>query len=80
MIAWFMGTQVGRAIGIAIAAVAFAAVVYWRIFTAGRKSAQGDAAIDVAKRTRMATQARVEAMRPVTPKEEANDPHNRDRR
>jgi hypothetical protein len=69
--AWMMG---------AAAAVALAAGAYAAIRKGGKDAARAEAAVDVAKRTRMATQARVEAMRPITKEEEARDPFNRDRR
>lgn len=64
----------------AAAAVAIAAGAYAAIRKGGRDAARAEAAVDVAKRTRMAAQARVEAMRPITKEEEARDPFNRDSR
>jgi len=37
-IGWFLGTKVGRAIAISLAAIAFSVVLMWRIFTAGRRT------------------------------------------
>lgn len=38
MIAWLLGTKVGRALAGAAAAIALAAVVLWRVFAAGKRS------------------------------------------
>lgn len=38
MIAWFMGTKIGRGIAFGVAFVALLAVAYWRIFTAGKQA------------------------------------------
>jgi len=65
------------------AAVAFAMLVslYASIRRGGRQAQLGDDAINIAKRTRAATQARIErATVPMTTKEEANDAFNRDPR
>lgn len=69
--AWLVG---------AAAAVALAAGAYAAIRKGGKDAARAEAAVDVAKRTRMATQARIEAMRPTTREEEARDPYNTDAR
>lgn len=64
----------------AFVALAMAVSLYAAVRKGGKDAARAEAAVDVAKRTRMATQARVEAMRPITKEEEANDPYNRDGR
>ena len=60
------------------AGLAVLAGLYVAIRRGGKQAARAEAAIDVAKRTRDATQARIEAQRTPTPKEEADDPWNRD--
>ena len=69
--AWLVG---------AAAALAIATGAYLAIRKGGKDAARAEAAVDVAKRTRMAAQARVEAMRPITKEEEERDPYNRDGR
>lgn len=67
-------------IGVVLVGLAALAGAYAAIRKGGRDAQRLDTAIDVAKRTRIATQARIEASKPITPKEEADDPFNRDRR
>ena len=38
MIAWFLGTKIGRGIAFGVAFVGLLVVVYWRIFTAGKNA------------------------------------------
>lgn len=66
---------------VAGAAVAIAALggLFLSIRKGGKDAAHAEAAIDVAKRTRLATQARVEGSKPVTKEVENADPFNRDR-
>ena len=62
----------------ALASTAVLAGIYASIRKGGRDAQAADQAVDVAQRTRQATQARIEAQ-PMTSKEEANDVFNRDR-
>ena len=64
----------------ALAAIAALATLYASIKRSGRNAQIVDDVAAVEKRNRMATQARIEAAKPPTPQEEANDPFNRDRR
>lgn len=81
MITWATGlaSKVWLWLAGAAAAAAVLAAAYASIRRGGRDAERADVAVDVAKRTRIATQARIEAMKPVTTQEEAHDPFNRDR-
>lgn len=66
---------------IAAGAVALAVgIVLLRVFGAGKTAARAEAAVTSLRRTREAAEARVAAMRPISPEEEARDPFNRDAR
>ena len=77
---WFLSTSIGRTIAGAGLAIVVAAIIFWRVFAAGKRSAVGEAALTAARRAQEANRARSEAAKKPTPKEEANDPFNRDRR
>jgi hypothetical protein len=64
-------------VGVGIAA---ALAVYAAVRKSGRDAQRADDAIDTLDRTKRANKARVEGERPITPKEEADDLFNRDRR
>ncbi len=63
----------------AAAALAMLGGVFLSIRKGGKDAARAEAAIDVGRRTREATQARVEGAKPVTQQKEAEDVYNRDR-
>ena len=79
--AWFGSTwaKVGVILAGVAAALAVALEIMAKLMAAGRADQRAIDAANVAKRTRMATQARIEAMKPVSPQVEAADPYNRDR-
>ena len=89
MIAWVTAKLAGFWIRVGLALVALITLagivlaIVGKLLGAGRAAQRADDADNVAKRTRAATQARIEAMKPVTPEQEkadeAHDPFNRDR-
>jgi hypothetical protein len=82
MIAWITGKLSAAWIWAAGALVALGMLLalYASIFKSGQRAAQVDALETQAKRNRAATQARIEAMKPITKEKEDADEFNRDHR
>lgn len=73
-------TRVWIWVGGAVVALTMLVGAFLAVRKGGADAARNAAAVDVGRRTREATQARVEAAKPITATEEANDSFNRDRR
>lgn len=82
--AWFAAKFGGTwaKIGLVLAGIgavlALVLEIVAKLLAAGRADQKATDAANVARRTRIATQARIEAAKPVTPQEETADPYNRD--
>lgn len=82
MIAWATGLASKAWLWLAgtAAAVAVLVAAYMSIKNSGRDAQRADDALNVEKRTRIATQARIEGSKPISKEVEDVDPFNRDRR